>query len=163
QERIANHREDIGMVSLPGQQQTPGKPNGPGSIKSSTPPGQPVTAAILAEILGLSRSTVSIVLRGDAQRRKISPQTVQRVLDAAKQYDSVPNLTAQNLRRQRSGVVSVLIVNCRMDWCEELMGGVMSILDGARYTPFVAAHRNSAARQEKELMSAIQRRDDAVI
>src|SRR5215218_3261542 len=76
-----------------------------------------VTAADLAEIVGLSRSTVSIVLRGDAERRKISPATVERVLAAARKYNYVPNQTAQRLRRQRSGVVSVIVINFRLDWC----------------------------------------------
>src|SRR4051812_47159552 len=82
-----------------------------------TPPATPmegvapsaVTAASLAEILGLSRSTVSIVLRGDAERRKISPATVERVLAAARKHNYVPNLIAQSLRRQRSGVVAVIV------------------------------------------------------
>jgi LacI family transcriptional regulator len=122
-----------------------------------------ITAAMLAAKLGLSRSTVSIVLRGDAERRKISPETVARVLEAAQKYNYVPNLIAQRLRRQRSDIIAVIVVNFRLDWCEELMGGVLQVLDESPLTPFVTTHRNNPQRQEKELLAAISRRDDAII
>src|SRR5438874_10139247 len=122
-----------------------------------------ITAAMLAAKLGLSRSTVSIVLRGDAERRKISPETVARVLEAAQKYNYVPNLIAQRLRRQRSDIISVIVVNFRLDWCEELMGGVLEVLDQGPLTPFVTTHRNNPQRQEKELLAAISRRDDAIV
>src|SRR5436309_8845505 len=93
-----------------------------------------ITAAMLAAKLGLSRSTVSIVLRGDAERRKISPATVERVLQAARKYNYVPNQIAQSLRRQRSGVVSVVVINFHLDWCEQLMTGMMSELDARQST-----------------------------
>lgn len=129
----------------------------------SAPPEQVVTAAVLAGKLGLSRSTVSIVLRGDAVKRKISNATIERVLEAAREYDYIPNQIAQSLRRQRSGIVSIVVVNFRMDWCEELLSGALDVLDEAGVTPFVAAHRNSADRQQKELLAALRRRDDGVI
>lgn len=130
-------------------------------VKRSTP--QAVTAAQLAEKLGLSRSTVSIVLRGDAERRKISTSTVKRVLEAAKKYNYVPNFLAQSLRRQKSGIISVLVVNFSMNWCEELMTGLYEVLEAKHYTPFVAAHRASPERQQRELEASLRRRDDAVI
>ena len=58
------------------------------------PTGTPITSAALAAKFGASRSTVSIVLRGDAERRKILPVTVERVLRGRPQIYYVPNLMA---------------------------------------------------------------------
>jgi len=124
---------------------------------------QKVTSGFLARKLGLSRATVSIVLNGRGPERKITPKTVQRVLDAAREYNYVPNQTARNLRRQRSGVIGVILANFSMDWAERVMTGMLQVLDERRYCPFVATHRFDPERHRKELTAALQRRDEGVI
>ena len=123
----------------------------------------PVTAEELAQRLGLSRATVSIVLRGDAARRKISANTTQRVLDAAKKFNYVPNQAARMLRRQRTDVIGVIFPNFRLDWAERVMEGMLDVLRDTRYSPFVATHRFSTQLFRKEVLAALQRRDDALI
>lgn len=123
----------------------------------------PVTSAMLADQLGVSRATVSIVLNGHGPRRKISPTTIQRVLDAARAQGYAPNRTARNLRLRRSGVIGVVLADFRMDWAERVMRGMGEIFDPGEYTPLVATHRWDVVRQRKELMAALQRRDEAVI
>jgi LacI family transcriptional regulator len=124
---------------------------------------EPVTAEELANRLGLSRATVSIVLRGDASRRKISAKTTQRVLEAAKKFNYVPNQAARMLRRQRTDVIGVIFPNFRLDWAERVMEGMLESLRSTRYSPFVATHRFSPELFRKEAMAALQRRDDALI
>jgi len=123
----------------------------------------PVTSAMLANQLGVSRATVSIVLNGHGPKRKISPTTIQRVLDAARDQGYAPNRTARNLRLQRSGVIGVVMADFRMDWAERVMRGMGEVFDPGEYTPLVATHRWDAVRHRKELMAALQRRDEAVI
>ena len=123
----------------------------------------PVTSAMLANQLGVSRATVSIVLNGHGPKRKISPATIQRVLDAARDQGYAPNRTARNLRLQRRGVIGVVLADFRMDWAERVMRGMGEIFDPGEYTPLVATHRWDSVRHRKELMAALQRRDEAVI
>ncbi len=122
-----------------------------------------VTSAMLADQLGVSRATVSIVLNGHGPARKISPVTIQRVIDAARDQGYAPNRTARNLRLQKSGVIGVVLADFRMDWAERVMRGMGEIFDPGEYTPLVGTHRWDAVRHRKELMSALQRRDEAVI
>jgi LacI family transcriptional regulator len=124
---------------------------------------QPVTSAMLADQLGVSRATVSIVLNGHGPARKISPLTIQRVLDAAREQGYAPNRTARNLRLQKSGVIGVVLADFRMDWAERVMRGMGEVFDPGEYTPLVGTHRWDAVRHRKELLSALQRRDEAVI
>lgn len=123
----------------------------------------PVTAEKLAKKLGLSRATVSIVLRGDAVRRKISPGTTRRVLDAAREHNYIPNQAARTLRRQRTDIVGVILPDFRLDWAEQVMDGMLAVFDDSPYSPFVAIHRFDPALFRKEALSAVQRRDDALI
>ncbi|MGN6507427.1 MAG: LacI family DNA-binding transcriptional regulator [Tepidisphaeraceae bacterium] len=123
----------------------------------------PVTAEKLAKKLGLSRATVSIVLRGDAERRKISGKTTQRVLDAAREFNYVPNQAARSLRRQRTDIIGVILPDFRLDWAERVMDGMLDVLGHTPYSPFVAIHRFRPELFRKEVLSALQRRDDAII
>ena len=53
----------------------------------------------IAEQLGLSQSTVSIVLNGRGDKMRISKSTQERVLVAAKDMNYQPNIYARRLRR----------------------------------------------------------------
>jgi len=52
----------------------------------------------IAERTGFSPSTVSIVLSGNGDKRKISPQTQAIILEAAQQIGYKPNISARRLR-----------------------------------------------------------------
>lgn len=68
-----------------------------------------LTVAGLAKRLGLSRATVSFVLNGQAETRRIPPATVERVTKAARRLHYRPNLVAQQLAGKRSNAIGVLI------------------------------------------------------
>lgn len=134
----------------------------PAPLRLSRRP-RPPTAGDLAEKLGLSKNTVSTVLRGEAEKFRISAATARRVQEAAKKLNYVPNRMAQSLRRQQSGVISLIVANLAYNWCDLLLQGMYEGLDVRRYTPFIGVHMGSSERQERELSAAIERRDDAVI
>jgi LacI family transcriptional regulator len=129
----------------------------------ASPDSQPVTAATLARHLGLSPSTVSIVLRGQAERRKIAPQTAERVREAARRLNYVPNQMARSLRQQRSDTIGVILADFRWEFAQAIMDGMWGILEAAGYTPFVAIHLFTAERARKELLSCLLRRDQGII
>ena len=57
-----------------------------------------VTIKEIAQSIGISPSTVSIVLGGKAAERKISTKTQQKIFDAANQMGYRPNIAARSLR-----------------------------------------------------------------
>ncbi|MEL6655118.1 MAG: LacI family DNA-binding transcriptional regulator [Bacteroidota bacterium] len=63
----------------------------------------------LAAILGISRTTVSRVLTGQAQKYRISAKTQAVVRDAAAQYNVQANQVAKNLKLQKTNTVGLLI------------------------------------------------------
>jgi len=124
---------------------------------------QPVTSADVARHAGVSRATVSIVLRGLAEQRKILPETVRLVRATAERLGYVPNLMARNLRRQRSGSIGVVLGTFRGEWAESVIAGMQKVFDAAGYTPFVAVHRYDPSRAHRELTACLRRRDEGVI
>lgn len=122
-----------------------------------------VTIEDVARRVGVSRSTVSIVLRGQEKERKISAETTQRVRTAMRELNYVPNGLARNLRLQRSGMIGVVISNLRADWAQSLMDGMMEAFRPSGYTPFVAIHRFDAELAHQEFLACLRRRDEGII
>jgi len=63
----------------------------------------------LAEVLGLSITTVSRVLNGKAKRYRIRAETQERVLQAAREYNYVPNKLARGLKMSRTDTLGLII------------------------------------------------------
>lgn len=68
-----------------------------------------VTLKELAEKIGVSRTTVSRVMSGNAEKYRISEKTVKKVKAAAEQYGLMPNQVAQNLRLKKTDTIGLLI------------------------------------------------------
>lgn len=63
----------------------------------------------LAEKIGVSRTTVSRVMSGHAEKYRISEKTARRVKAAAEQYGIAPNQMAVNLRMQKTDIIGLLV------------------------------------------------------
>jgi LacI family transcriptional regulator len=63
----------------------------------------------LAGVLGLSITTVSRVLNGKAKKYRIREETQQRVLQAAREYNYVPNKLARGLKMSRTDTLGLII------------------------------------------------------
>ncbi len=129
----------------------------------SVPPRRPMTSTELARKLGLSTTTVSFVLNGLAEEKKIAPETAKRVLAAAEKHNYIPNPFARSLHKKRSGVIGVVLGNFKMDYAEAAMLGMRRVLDATGHVPFVAMHSFETERNRKELLSSLGRRDEGII
>lgn len=63
----------------------------------------------LATLAGTSASTVSAILNGTWQQRRISAETAERVQQLAEQHSYSLNRQASGLRRSRSGLIGMMI------------------------------------------------------
>jgi len=77
--------------------------------------GRVMTAAELAKQLNLSRTTVSAVLNGRAQRYGLAQGTVDKVLSGARRYNYRPDPVARQLAGMRSNVVGILVNSAVVD------------------------------------------------
>lgn len=72
--------------------------------------------------LGLSPSTVSIVLAGRGNERKITPETQQRVLALAQKLSYRPSIAARTLRSGSDGEESLVVA---VFWADDFRAGMM--------------------------------------
>ena len=63
----------------------------------------------IAQELGLSKATVSMVINGKAAKARISPEVEKQVLDFCKKVNYVPNIHAQRINRAFSGTFGFLV------------------------------------------------------
>ncbi|WP_149182754.1 LacI family DNA-binding transcriptional regulator [Streptomyces sp. TRM49041] len=87
--------------------------------------GKRPTIHTVAERAGVSKSLVSLVLRGSDQVR---PEKRQAVLDAMRELGYRPNAAARSLSEQRTRTVGVLLNDLRNPWFVDLLDGLNSLL-----------------------------------
>jgi len=109
--------------------------------KAKTPePTGHVNLRILADHLGLSQTTVSLVLNNSPSGKSIPQDTRSRVLEAATRLNYRPNYFARSLRQSRSMSVGVLAPDLSEGYFTRVMSGVVQELTRAHYFYFTACH-----------------------
>ncbi|MEU6064016.1 LacI family DNA-binding transcriptional regulator [Streptomyces sp. NPDC047082] len=86
---------------------------------------RPPTIRDVAEQAGVSKSLVSLVLRGSDQVR---PEKRDAVLRAVRELGYRPNAAARSLSEQRTRTVGVLLNDLRNPWFVDLLDGLNSLL-----------------------------------
>lgn len=111
----------------------------------------------LAASLGVSPSTVSIVLRGEAETRKISKETQERIWQAAREQGYQTNLAARRLKQQSAEQPLVVGVFWASDFRAHMMvrfirGLQQTILDSVKKCEIILyPYKNGALNLEKSL------------
>lgn len=96
----------------------------------------------LAEHLGLSQATVSLVINRSPVADSIAEATKRRILDAVKQFDYRPNFHARSLATRRSNTIGVLVPEISEGYAALVMSGVETTLLERGYCYFVASHHH---------------------
>jgi DNA-binding LacI/PurR family transcriptional regulator len=102
----------------------------------------PVSQRMLADHLGLSSATISLVLNGSPVADSIPQKTKDRVFAAARHFDYRPNFVARSLRTQRSFMIGVLVPEVSEGYASAVMGGIEDELLQEGYFYLVASHRH---------------------
>lgn len=121
------------------------------------------TLRIIAEKVGVAPCTVSAVLAGRAEDRRVGEKTQRKVLAVAKRLGYTPNTLARGLRQRQSGVVGVLFADFTNNWSDRVMTGMEPVLERAGKIPFIAIHRWNPAHDAANIDRFLQRRVDGII
>jgi DNA-binding LacI/PurR family transcriptional regulator len=109
-------------------------------LKKTLEKGTPVTLRTLASHLGLSLTTVSVVVSDAPAAQAIPLATRKRILTAASELNYRPNYFARSLRKKRSMSVGVLVSEMSEGYFTLVMNGVEEYLIAAKYFYLLAAH-----------------------
>jgi LacI family transcriptional regulator len=108
------------------------------AVKSSSS----ISLKELAEHLGLSSATVSLVINRSPGAKSIPPATQERVRKAAHELNYRPNLMARSLRQKRSFTIGVLVPEVSEGYAALVLSGIEDYLSQEGYFYFVVSHRH---------------------
>jgi DNA-binding LacI/PurR family transcriptional regulator len=95
----------------------------------------------LAQHLGLSSATVSLVINRSPAAKSIPHSTQERVRKAARELNYRPNLMARSLRQKRSLTVGVIVPEISEGYAALVLSGIEDHLLQEGYFYFVVSHR----------------------
>jgi len=105
---------------------------------------KPVSLKQLAEHLGLSPATVSLVINRSPVADSIPQETKDRVLAAARKFKYRPNFFARSLRAKHSFTIGVIVPEVSDGYSASVMSGLEDYLLQEGYFYFVVSHRHRA-------------------
>src|ERR1700759_1737039 len=109
--------------------------------KRTQPQGQlkqPVTLKTLAAQLGLSRTTVSMILNDGPDATRFPEETRRRVVESAKEIGDRPNYFARSLSKKRSYLIGVIAPDMGDGYEAALLGGFERRLLDTSYTALIS-------------------------
>jgi LacI family transcriptional regulator len=122
-----------------------------------------VTMKRLAQQLGVSRTTVSLVLKGQERKYRIREETAQRIREAVAQQGFRPNYFATALTSRRSGVIGVVFPNVFEAFMSEVVKGIEDVTHPADYTAMIATSRFDPLLEARVLDQLLHRGVDGLI
>lgn len=114
----------------------------------------------IAQIMGISGSTVSRALRDDS---RISEKVIREVKNTAVRLGYVPNIAASNLRKGKTKLIGLIVRDIRDGFCLEVIPSVEAACAASEYGLLLC---NAGASQQGELeylRTLLQRRVDGII
>src|SRR5580698_1396596 len=134
--------------------------------KTGPAPGigqKPVSLKELAERLGLSPATVSLVINRSSVADTIPQVTKDRIFEAVEKYKYRPNFFARSLRAQRSFTIGVIVPEVSDGYSASVMSGVEDYLLQEGYFYFVVSHRHRADLIDEYPRLFVERSVDGLI
>lgn len=114
----------------------------------------------VAQMAGVSVSTVSYVLNG---KKKVRPETLKRIENAIDALDYCPNLMASGLKTNLSRTVGIVVSDMENIFNVELLKSIEAELDKSGYCMTVCNSDNDAEREKKCLRRLLSRNIDGLL
>lgn len=92
------------------------------------------TMADVAKLANVSRATVSIVVNGQHEKRKIPLETCQRVWDAMKELDYHPNISARRMKDSGVFILTIALLwpsDSRLSYLDRFLHSLMQHAESA--------------------------------
>jgi LacI family transcriptional regulator len=117
--------------------------------KAGRIPKSAVTLKSVAELVGLTASTVSAVLNSSPAARSVPPHTKKRIVAAARALDYRPNFFARSLRVKRTYMIGVILEEIGDAYGSLVISGIERYLRKQNVFFLTVAHRH-----DKKLLSS---------
>jgi len=123
------------------------------SLKTSAP-------SDVARRAGVSQPTVSLVLSRNANAR-VSPETRERVLEAARELGYVPNVVARSLVSSRSYAIGVIVPDLGNPFFADVVSGAERVASEAGYAVLLCETREIP--RDRHIQALLERQVDGIM
>jgi LacI family transcriptional regulator len=134
-----------------------------GETARSSASGTSVSLKQLAAHLGLSTTTLSLVLNDAPSANSIPLETKERIFSAAKELNYRPNYLARSLRVQRTHTFGVIVPELSDGYSSMVLNGVESVLSREGYFYLTASHLHRPDLLEKLPRMLAERQVEGII
>ena len=125
--------------------------------------GDRITLKALAKHLGLSPTTISVVISDSPLATTIAAKTKERIWEAARKFNYRPNVFARYLQGKRTYCVAVLVPDIGDEFSSSLISGIEKRLAEQGYFYFVVSHRGAPELIEKSPDTLVDRGVEGMI
>ncbi len=129
----------------------------------SSKAGDAVSLKDLAIHLGLSTTTLSLVLNDSPQAVSIPAETKRRILEGARELNYRPNYLARSLRVQKTNTVGVIVPELSDGYSAMVLNGVEAALSTAEYFYLTASHLHRDDLLERLPRVLVERQVEGII
>lgn len=119
-----------------------------------------VTIYDIAEALEVSPSTVSRSLK---EHPSISKATIQRVRKQAKKMGYRSNIFAQNLRRQKTNIIGVIVPRLNSHFMSSAISGMEKVANKKNYKIIISQSHETAKDEASSVEMMLEQRVDGLI
>lgn len=107
-----------------------------------------ITIKEVAELAGVSKSTVSRVLNNNGY---VNEETRSKIEEVIKQYNYFPSASARNLSKRETNTIGVVIPEMDNSFFGDILRGITDIVDQNDLSLFYCDTNNDASKEEKAL------------
>lgn len=125
-----------------------------------TPKKKNINIKYLANVAGVSPSTVSRALRRDPTANK---KTTDRILDIAKELNYYPNLLAKGLRDKKTKTIGIILNDLKNPLYYETIKVIGDILNDLDYTMILCDSNYDLSLERKNIITMLSKGVDGII
>src|SRR6188768_2928000 len=125
--------------------------------------GKPSSITDIAKRLDISITTVSFILNGKAEEKRISKKLTKKVLKHAKEIGYVANHLAKGLRTGKTHILGLLVEDISNPFFARVAGAIEDIANKQGYKIFYCSSKNDTAKTNELINVFEQRQVDGYI
>lgn len=117
----------------------------------------------ISESLGISKSTISSVLNGRGDEKRVSKETQEKIISFAKEHNYKPNLLARGLSRGKSDMIGLVVPNISDIFFARIARRIEEYAEQSGYNVVFSSTGESKERESQLIQSMLDRQVDGLI
>ncbi|MGL6312364.1 LacI family DNA-binding transcriptional regulator [Vibrio sp. WXL103] len=119
--------------------------------------------ADIAELAGVSKSTVSLVLNGHAKKHRITEDTVKKVEQVARKYNYSPSVYARALKSKQTFTAGLVIPDLANMGFAAIAKQLELLCRGSGYQLLIASSEDNPALEQQVVENLLERQVDIIM